>query len=210
MTNATEFIAFLTDQYKKEGWEPIAPDAASPIPNFVPDLMLRKNDEYLVIDVKEPGYKETRALNLIRKLIEMNDGWKFEIKIIPFNWNAGTAKIIDDDIKRRIEVAKTLAEQGHNAEAYILSWTAIEGLLRTGLERADTNTLSSSGLIRRAFEEEMIDREQRQALEAGVSIRSRLVHGISHTLTVEDVARLLGIAVNLAGGARRGQNVDLA
>lgn len=199
MTRESEYIALIAEQYKREGWEPLRPEAVSSVLNFEPDLVLKKDDHHLVIDVKEAGYKETRALGLIRKFIESNKDWKFELKIIPPDWNVSEKDAPFNDTTERLGIAKTLAKHGYIEEAFIISWISLEGFLREPFSSAQNyETIPISTLIRTAFEDEKLNKEQLRFLEACMKVRNRLVHGLSQRPASDDVDRLLQITSHLA------------
>jgi uncharacterized protein YutE (UPF0331/DUF86 family) len=85
-----------------------------------------------------------------------------------------------------------------NSEAFILTWTAVEAVLRDLVEGLDdARPEAPIDLLRRAYEQGTIsDAEQRQ-LQRGLQVRNRLVHGFAVDEPQRSVEELMPLALGL-------------
>ncbi len=179
MTEEQEFIQELTSNYKESGWTALSPIDCRDELGFEPDLLLRRGDEVVVIEVKREGFVGTKATKLIRNLVESKPGWKFELKFLPSSRKRSDHPVKVVDINRRIKLSSELQRNGNYNEAFILLRTAMKAALRNVVvSKEDTNMLASDSLFERAYEDGYIsDGELRQLLH-GLQARNLLVHGL--------------------------------
>jgi len=197
MTKEESFEAHLAARYAQEGWEVMNPEEARPALSFTPDLLLRRGGEHLVVEIKAAGYQKSRALDVIRNLVELQEGWHFEVKIVPPSWGFEQRASVPDEITARIKLSYRLLKENFVEEAYILAWTVLEALLRQLTSNDDKRVNPPHQLIREAFENASITADQLRILEVGIKIRSRIVHGISVDLSVDEVSELLNVVSSL-------------
>ena len=55
MKNEQSFAEEIADSYVRMGWEVEDPEEALPLLRFRPDILLRRGDQHLVIEIKKPG-----------------------------------------------------------------------------------------------------------------------------------------------------------
>lgn len=132
-------------------------------------------------------------------MIETDEKWRFEVRVIPKNWGIQDSKIDGADIDRRLRIAEELQAEGHTSEAFILSWTVIEATLRLLLGINIDRTIASSTLIREAYEEGVIVDAELRELQAALQIRNRLVHGLRVDTQGIDGESIADLAKSLFG-----------
>ena len=198
MSEEQEFIQELRSEYEKEGWSAGNLERGRDELGFTPDLLLHRGNQHLVIEVKKEGFASTRATKLIKDLVESKPGWKFQIKFISTNRYRSASYVDTSAVRNRIDLAGTLHSQGNFSEAFILSWTSVEAMLR-GLfgARDQQETLSPSALITKGYEEGAISDNDLRQLKRGVQARNRVVHGLSVDHIEGESSELLHIAKRL-------------
>jgi len=199
MTLEEEFTGELAARYKSEGWEVQEPKEALPLLSFEPDLLLRRGDQYLVVEVKRVGFASTRGVASIRKLVEAKPNWHFELQLISPGQEQKFDKPSNKEARNRIELAEFLSKQGFDSEAFVLIWTAVEAILRHLLERTEFGEPDSTlHLLKDAYEAGTISNLELRQLQRGYVLRSRLVHGLAVEEPGRGIQELLPLAVSLA------------
>ena len=193
-----DYVAELTSRYESEGWKVVVPQQIPEL-TFQPDLLLHKNNEYLVVEVKRVGFASAKAVNKIRKAVEEKPNWHFELKLIPPGWGEGGRVPVKDDVMARLNVAQELGERGFASEAFILTWTVVEAFLRIlhGIIENDGPN-STVDLLRKTYEDGIISNLELRQLEHGLQMRNRLVHGMAVRQPEIGLKDLLSLALTLA------------
>lgn len=147
---------------------------------FRPDILARRGDENLVVEVKltpEPASgAEVRAL---AEAVQERPGWRFRLATAPRDLAASPWTIAE--ASRRVDEAEALAREGHAEAAIVLLVAAAEAVGRRlgeieglRLQRWNSRTvpgeLAHHGLIDQA-DANLLDRAQR--------LRNLLAHGAS-------------------------------
>ena len=83
MTTEQEFTDTLVQEYSRAGWQVENSAIAAEELNFRPDIVLKRGDEILVIEVKRAGFVDKRAISRIKRKVEEKPNWHFELKLIP-------------------------------------------------------------------------------------------------------------------------------
>lgn len=198
MSREALFIETLKQQYEREGWKALVDEEVNTEIGFAADLVLQKGEEHLVIDVKEAGYSESRALKVIKKLIETRRGWRFEVKVIPPSWNPDSSEGMPDEIQKRIDLSRYLASNGHVKEAFILVWTSLESLLRTRVQADQNKLLPITDLIRQSYENGIIGALQLHSFHRVLSLRNKLMHGMSADVSGDDVETMFKLITSVS------------
>ena len=198
MSREALFVEAVKRDYEREGWKVLAREQIDQEIGFIPDLVLERGNDHLVIDVKEAGYSESRALKVIRKLIEAREGWRFEVKVIPPSWRSDGGDHIPDDVRQRIGLSQQLASTGYQKEAFILGWTSLEALLRDRVPANEKRLLPLTDLIRQAYENGIIGVGQLPLFHRMLSLRNHLVHGVSADMSRDDMDKLLELIASVS------------
>ena len=199
MTTEQEFTDTLVQEYSRAGWQVEDLAIAAEELNFRPDIVLKRGDEILVIEVKRAGFVDKRAISRIKRKVEEKPNWHFELKLIPPSREFKAERPVRDDVKRRITLAERLLAEGFASEAFILTWTALEAILRDLVEpNGDESRETGPQLLRRAYEAGSITDVELRSIERSYQIRSRLTHGFAVEDVDRDIHELLPIAKTLA------------
>src|SRR6266571_5020168 len=103
-----EFSDALAKDFIEEGYEQLAPNRADLPHGYMPDLMFRRGDEVVVVELK--AREEHRDLENLRQLklaIERKPNWHFRLYVVPPQTEQ---EVLDDnpDIDELIETADRL------------------------------------------------------------------------------------------------------
>ena len=70
MSAEQEFAAEIAEDYVRKGWEVRSEEEALASVGFRPDLLLRRGDEYLVVEIERLGSAPNPKISELRKLVE--------------------------------------------------------------------------------------------------------------------------------------------
>jgi REase_AHJR-like protein len=175
-----EFADALTKDFIEEGYERLTPSPAD-LPNgYMPDLMFRRGDEVVVIELK--AREEHRDLGNLRQLklaIERKPNWHFRLYVVPFRT---APEVLDDnpDIENLIETADRLNREEQFEAATVVLWMALETSLRVLLtSRQDRPNPGVSGvsMARRLQAEGGLDEPDVDLISVASQARNRAAHG---------------------------------
>lgn len=178
----------VAQEYRKKGYQVIEEPSPDQLPGFLsgfqPDLLIRKGNETVVVEVKSRTSlaKEPRIRELAR-LLESQPGWSFELVMVAegdtFNPPEGTIPMEREDILHGIEEAERLSESGFSIAALMLAWSASEATVRllTLEEGVSLERLTPSFILNRAATNGVISREDYNFLTTAMQYRNALVHG---------------------------------
>ena len=196
-------IAKVAEDYRRRGYEVEVKPEGSSLPEFLggfqPDLIARSPDESVVVEVKVGT--RTSAAERFRDIAERvgrQPGWRFSLVFV----SPDEPDQISEDqpaplalLQQRIQNAEALLQTGQAEAAFLLLWSALEGILRLLGQRADLplENLPPSTLIRELYSAGEISMEHFEDLMRLLPIRNRLVHGFGGqaSLDVEHLRRLV-------------------
>lgn len=200
---ATRIVAKVAEDYRRRGYEvDIAPSAAR-LPEFLagfqPDLIARGPSESVVVEVKV-GTRTSVAERLrdVAERVNREPGWRFSLV---FASPDEPDEISDADLaplavlEARVRNAEGLFQAAQIEAAFLLFWSALEGLLRLLGHRANLplEALPPSMLIRELYSAGELSREQFELLLRLLPVRNRLVHGVGagERLNIEELQSLV-------------------
>jgi hypothetical protein len=206
MSVEQDFTEQLVEQYKNEGWMvEDAGDAAKQL-EFRPDLIFKRGDEVLVVEVKHTGFVSDRALSMKRRRVEERPNWRFELKLIPPGYEVKMQRPLREDVKRRVRVARRLFDEGFASESFVLCWTALEAILRDlAGPNEDVRPETPAQIVRRAYEAEVITDAELLLIQRSYQIRSRLIHGFAVEAADQEIRELLPVVEALV---KRAEGAD--
>jgi uncharacterized protein YutE (UPF0331/DUF86 family) len=191
-----EFAAELAESYVRKGWEVERPEEASSFLRFLPDLLLRRGDQYLVIEIKRPGVASEPSIAAMRKIVEERPNWRLEVKLLPPGKEHASYKIAEMEIASRLALANTLIEADRYSDAFIMVWIVIEAALRR-ICLADEEAQRPKpmpDLFRITYEAGLISDRELRELQRGLELRNRVVHGYSIDISEVDARSFLSLA----------------
>jgi len=182
----------LAEEYRSKGYEVIEEPVSEQLPDFLvgyqPDLLIRRGDEAVVIEVKSRSslIKDPRIKDLAR-LLQARPGWNFELVIVgeeeKLDTPAGTRPFEKKDILQGIDTAKKLLASGDLEAALLLAWPSVEAIVRmlTEKEGIVLDRLTPSYIFKQAVTNGVISREDYNRLTEVMKYRNALVHGFKTT-----------------------------
>ena len=199
----------IAEEYRSKGFYVLVEPSGSDLPPFLgkhhPDLIARRGDEQLVIEVKasrsDAGPDEVREL---AESVKNEPGWRLVLiasspaeELIP---GERLSLLSDTEVEQHLRQASLLLASGQREAALLLAWASIEGQLRSQakreeipLPRPDTLTL-----LRQLVSLGLIDREQHTLLSKAFRARSAVAHGFKPDGDLDLLIRsLLDLSVKL-------------
>jgi REase_AHJR-like len=178
----------LAEEYRSKGYEVIEVPSPEQLPDFLagyrPDLLIRKGDETIVVEVKSRSslVKDPQIRELAR-LLGSKPNWNFELVVVreEEQWNApeGTRSFEREDILRGIEATERLFEAGFAEAALVLAWTTSEAAVRllTEAEGIELDCHTPLYVLKQAVMHGVISREEYNFLMNVMKYRNALAHG---------------------------------
>ncbi|GJD98669.1 MULTISPECIES: hypothetical protein [Methylobacterium] len=189
----------VIEDYLDQGWQVGDPRAAQDVVGFLPDVVLRKGDRHLVIEVGQVGGLPRRSVSALRRAVEQHPDWRFEVKLVPSDAPAATDRVAVEEIRDRLDLADRLIADGHGDDALLLAWVAVEANLRRML--ADDRDSAPGTLLRRAYDEDRISDRELRHLTDWRGLTNRIVHGFRTDTDAAKASALLGLARDLSDRA---------
>lgn len=126
----------IAEEYRRRGYEVIEEPSQEQLPDFLsgyhPDLLIRKGDEAIIVEVKSRASlaKESQVSELAR-LLRTKPDWNFELVVVgeEDQWRApaGARPFAREDILRGLEAAEKLLEAGFSEAALLISLVCFGG-----------------------------------------------------------------------------------
>ncbi|MEO0457595.1 MAG: hypothetical protein AAF152_13590 [Cyanobacteria bacterium P01_A01_bin.114] len=216
-----ERLLKLAEAYRSQGYEvsfhPNSEDLPDFLKNYRPDLIVRRGDESVIVEVKSRSslnFSSTQYLRNLAQVVEQHPGWRFELVVtnpedVPYSQKAESS-LQKSDIEARLQVARQLATQ-HLESAILYSWSLVEATLRlvAESEKLSLQRFDSSYLVKQLATEGLISRSEYQLLMNALSLRNTIAHGFKTTqLTQEPVYGLINIAEQLLEALHSGSDTD--
>ena len=205
-----ERLLRLSEEYRDRGYEvsfhPNPEDLPDFLKNYRPDMIVRRGDETVVIEVKSRSSLNSSSAQYLRNLaqvIEQHPGWRFELVMTnpedaTFSSEA-QGSLQEHEIEPRLQIARQLAT--HNLESAILySWSLVEATLRLVAEKEELSLqrFDPLYLVKQLTTEGVISRSEYQLLMNSLSLRNAIAHGFKTAqLTQESVYELIDITEQL-------------
>ncbi len=198
----------VAEKYRARGYEVLVEPQGSDLPPFLkgfqPDLVARRQGESVVVEVKvgtETSVAE-RYKNLA-EAVQAQPGWRFDLVFIKPGEGESIAVDADlpdeSELQGRLERANHLEAIGALEAAFIVLWSAAEGLMRLEAKRAGLplDRMPLSALIRELYSAGEISREDYETILRLMDTRNRAVHGFSTQVSAEQVSELKTIVEHL-------------
>jgi len=206
-----ETVSRIADEYRSRGYSVVIEPAGADLPEFLagfrPDLLARGASDNVVLVVKiGTEFAHGERLRPIAERVEKEPGWRLSAVIVrngePPELEAEFAEPLGiDEIRDRIDRARSLAGRSENDAAFLLLCTSLEALLRRITDRAHfpLRSIPTSTLIGELQTAGEIDQSQYDRSMRALSLRNPLLHGLSSTIGATDVRELAGLTNELLG-----------
>jgi REase_AHJR-like protein len=194
----------IAEEYRSRGYAVIEEPSPDQLPEFLsgytPDLLIRKGNEAVVVEVKSRSSlaKDPRVRDLAR-LLQAKPNWRFELVVLGEEGNLsspeGTRPFEREDILRNIEAAERLLDSGFSEAALLLAWPTLEAILRllTGEEGLLLDRLTPLNILKQAVINGVISRDDYSFLMNVMKYRNALAHGFK---TIEFDSALVKDLIN--------------
>lgn len=187
----------LAEEYRDQGYEiffhPNLEDLPDFLKNYRPDLIVRRGDEAVIIEVKSRRSLSSSSGQYLRNLaesVEQHPGWRFELVITnPEDaeyFPKAESPLQPQEIETRLQVARQLVRQ-HPESAILYAWSLVEATLRLVVEHEGLSFSKPDPLylVKQLVTEGVISRDEYQLLMDARSLRNVIAHGFKVTQVTE-------------------------
>lgn len=178
----------VAEEYRGRGYEVLLEPKGKQLPRalagFRPDLVARKGDELVVVEVKSrSALRRDAQLQELAKAVRAHPGWRFDLVIASTEHDGvvpeGAQAWGERDVIRRLDEARSLLETGHLEAALLLAWSAAEGALRILAKAEEINPARQDVpyLLKQLAFRAALTREQFNLLQDMSDFRNAVAHG---------------------------------
>ena len=212
-TNAELLLANQAEEeYRNRGYEVSREHPLEILPGFVADLVARKDDEVIVMEVAtRASLALNPRINQLAQSLRDKPGWTFELLLVGEPERLAAPERVrllgGQEIRQRIADAKRALDAGFCETAFILAWTALEATIQELTAEEDTpsaDVTNSGHLLDEAVFLGVISREDYQQLTELLRYRNAVAHGLgADGVDDKSVTALLEKVRQLSGSANR-------
>ena len=203
----------IAADYRRKGYEVIEAPSTEQLPDFLsgyqPDLIVRKGDEAIIVEVKTRSslatYPQIREL---AQMLEGEPGWTFELVAVSEGERLiapeGARPFGREDILENTAEVERLIDAGFTKASFLMAWSALEAAVRmvTEEEGALLGRLTPTYIVNQAVVNGVISRDDYDLLTDAMKYRNALVHGYKVTgFDPALVTALIGITKGLLQSA---------
>ena len=178
----------LAEEHCSRGYEVIEEPSPAQLPDFLsdyrPDLLVRKGDEAIVVEVtSRSSLAKDAQMRDLAQLLQTKPHWNFELVIVGEGERTsapeGARPFERDDILRGIEAAEKLLESGFSEAALLVAWSTSEATVRLLIEEEGLvlDHLNPPYILKQAVMNGVIARDEYTFLTKVIKYRNALVHG---------------------------------
>lgn len=180
-----QFVAKKAAEYRSRGYEVFQEIPLDFMPGFVADLVVRKDGETRVIEVKtRTSLAVTPQMTELAEAISARPGWSFDLLLVgePERLDApeSAQPFTESHIDRRINQAEKVLAMGFAEAAFLLAWSACEAAVRVlaAAEGVEIRRATHSGyILGQAVYHGAISRNDDAYLSDMLAYRNAIVHG---------------------------------
>ncbi|MCY4521289.1 MAG: hypothetical protein OXC13_10995 [Caldilineaceae bacterium] len=205
-TNTEYFLVRKTaEEYRNKGYEVSLEATLDFLPGFRADLVVRKDGETKVIEVKSrSSLAANPKIRELAAIVESKPGWSFELLLVAepekLESPEGERPLERGHILQRIEEAEHLLAADHADAAFLLAWAACEAAIRMLIAEqggSGNGITTTNHLVNQATYLGILSREEYRHLTRMQKYRNAVAHGYSH----DDVSE--GLISDLVESVRR-------
>lgn len=194
----------IAQTYLDKGYDVLIEPEGDRLPDFLqafrPDLIVHKDDEHIVVEVRTRGQvSDFPQVNELSKAVKNEADWRFQLVLLgPENSLsvAGASPFTIEEIRSKIVEVAFFVENGHLEAAFLIGWSLVEATLRVLAvqEGIEGETATPDYLLKQMTFEGIIARETYHDLKHAQQTRNAIAHGFkSSQLTVETVQELIDL-----------------
>jgi hypothetical protein len=181
------FVDQIANRYRKAGFRvSLEPDAKSRpkfLGNFVPDLIARKGDQRIVIEVKDlTSGKKKSKLGKISALVENEPDWRLDLVLYEEEEELPQSPLYPSpkSIRTAISEVDTIYKQGHSAAALMLACSAFEAAAKRVVAKIEDRSafkLMPKDLVKRLVSHGYLTEDELIIANKALNRRNQIVHG---------------------------------
>ena len=201
MTQHGKLVNSVAERYQRAGYEVIIEPGPLAIPfelnGYSPDLIAKKGDSTLIVEVKTEAAKVSfDQLRSIVDEVRRHQGWHFVLvtaqDVLAIASPDETEDLGFGDVSRQLGDARKLSDLGEHEAAYLKLWIAFERMMRSQARRVGlpVDRLAPSILIRQLYSQGELSMSQFDDALSCQTVRNRIVHGFQAADLNEAVTRL--------------------
>jgi REase_AHJR-like len=178
-------IQELAREYRDRGYqvtvEPGPGHLPEPLSRFRPDLVARKADDLVVVEVKSREGLPDQQVQDLAKAVREQPGWRFELVLLKAEPGPpGTRAWDAEDIAESLRQAEAILNSGFPEAALLLAWSAAEATLRllAEKERLPLERDDAVYVLRLLVSRAVIAREEYGHLWEILEQRNAVAHGL--------------------------------
>ncbi len=176
------------EEYRSKGYDVAENSPLDFLPGFFADLVVRKDDEVKVIEIKSRASLAAKPkIRDLAMVIDSQPGWTFELLLVGEPEKLDAPEMSDafqrESILQRVGEAETLLELGYPEAALLLAWSACEAAARLAVSEYE---VPDAGMTRPEFVLDqaaflgIVSRSEYNHLQDVQKYRNAIVHGFSH------------------------------
>ncbi len=181
--------AAIAEEYRSKGYEVIEKPIVEQLPDFLsgfhPDLLVRKDDEAIVVEVRSrKALAQEPQIRDLARLLHARPKWNFELVLVGGEEEQIAASrdaqpLKKEDIQHGVETAEKLLESGFTDAALMQAWSISEAVVRllTEAEGVSYERLAPVHILKEAVANGAISREDYNFLTSVKKHRNALAHG---------------------------------
>lgn len=180
----TRQVGEVAHEYRNKGYDVIVEPDAGQLPEaltrFRPDVLARKADEVVVVEVRSRGSLIDPELQELAKAVRAQPGWRFELVILkPEPGPPGTKAWDAEDVAHGLSQVEAILGSGHREAALLLAWSAAEATLRllAGKEGLALDRDDAAYLLKLLATRAVITRREHDLLWEILELRNAVAHG---------------------------------
>jgi len=196
-----DLIAKIRSRYEQKGYEVIIEPRQEDLPEFlqgyVPDVIARKPNEQIVVEIKSPKRAAARSalVEFLAREVPKHEGWKFDLVLEPRDVLGSSMEPSIGEIRMALTEVKMLSKESNYKAALLLAW----GLLEAATRRVAFDKSDDKGkrFLPRTVAEQLIskgfvdDETGRMLLDAG-RLRTQVAHGF---VSVDVSSRMVKVLI---------------
>lgn len=181
----------IADRYRRKGYEVIEKPEPNLLPDFLtgyrPDLILRKGDESIVVEVKSResliGYPKLGDLD---ERLRSQPGWKLSLVLVDtgrdIRAHRDSRLLTREDVADVIEESERLLVAGSVEAAFLRCWAGADAIMRIILEEEGEDPpgyATSGAILTQIMWEGLIHRDDYERLRRLLEYRNAYTHGFT-------------------------------
>ncbi|BAY74596.1 hypothetical protein NIES25_10100 [Nostoc linckia NIES-25] len=216
-----ERLLKLGEEYREKGYEVFFHPDSEDLPDFLnryrPDMIVRRGEENVVIEVKSRSslsFPSNQYLANLAQAVEKHPGWRFELVMTnsedtTYSLKA-EASLQEHEIKSQLQLVRELPIQ-HPESAMLYSWSLLEATLRLIAQKEELSLerLDPRYLVKQLATEGVISQSEYQLLMNALPLRNSIAHGFkTKELTQNTVYELIDLTEQLLKTLHNGDEVN--